>query len=84
MDIYDHHPDEVENTATIRLVNGEFVTVPENEAYPSSENATGMTRRPRARICGPGRAVQSDGAIESLERIIGEECFYAEDNRWLV
>src|SRR5690348_8583356 len=35
IDIYDHHPDEVETTATIRLVNGEFVTVPENEAHPS-------------------------------------------------
>jgi hypothetical protein len=35
IDTYDRHPDEVENTATIRLVNGEFVTVPENEAHPS-------------------------------------------------
>jgi hypothetical protein len=35
IDIYDRDPDEVESTETIRLVNGEFVTVPENDAPPS-------------------------------------------------
>jgi hypothetical protein len=35
IDIYDRHPDDVETTVTIRLVNGQFVIVPEDEADPS-------------------------------------------------
>jgi hypothetical protein len=35
VDIYDTDPDEIETTITIRLVDGEFVPVPEADAHPS-------------------------------------------------
>jgi hypothetical protein len=35
IDVYDGDPDNIETTITIRLVNGEFVLVPEADANPS-------------------------------------------------
>jgi hypothetical protein len=35
IDIYDHDPDEIETTITIRLVNGEFVPAPGADVHPS-------------------------------------------------
>src|SRR5579862_5345524 len=35
IDIYDGDPDGIATTITIRLVNGEFVPVPEADAHPS-------------------------------------------------